>query len=85
MVRIFVFKAYNLNNLLTKNDHKVPPEKTQSVTGFSEKFASYAPHFKGLTPVNEAVQTVRSTWEGINIDSGYGGAFISQFGNKQWL
>lgn len=52
---------------------------------FMGKLQVYAPDFKGPTPVDEAVRTMRSTWEKISIDSGYGGAFISQFGNKQWL
>jgi hypothetical protein len=53
--------------------------------GFMDKLAIYAPHFKGPTPVDEAVRAVRSTWEKAGIDNGYGGAFISHFGNKQWL
>jgi len=53
--------------------------------GFMGKLSTYAPHFKGPTPVDEAIRNIRSTWEKASIDSGYGGAFISQFGNKQWL
>jgi hypothetical protein len=52
---------------------------------FMGKLSAYAPHFKGPTPVDEAISTIRSTWEKIGIDSGYGGAFISHLGNKQWL
>jgi hypothetical protein len=57
----------------------------QGLMAFMGKLQMYAPDFKGATPVDEAVRTMRSTWEKISIDSGYGGAFISQFGNKQWL
>jgi hypothetical protein len=53
--------------------------------GFMDKLSTYAPHFKGLSPVDEAIPQIRSTWEKASIDSGYGGAFISHFGNKQWL
>ena len=53
--------------------------------GIMGKFSTYAPHFKGPTPVDEAIPIIRSTWEKASIDSGYGGAFISHFGNKQWL
>jgi len=53
--------------------------------GFMGKLSSYAPHFKGATPVDEAIRIVRSTWERATIDSGYSGAFISHYGNKQWL
>ena len=49
------------------------------------KLTAYAPHFKGATPVDEAIRTIRATWEKISIDGGYGGAFISQFGDKQWV
>ncbi len=49
------------------------------------KLSTYAPDFKGATPVQEAIPIIRSTWEKASIDGGYGGAFISQFGNKQWL
>lgn len=53
--------------------------------GFMAKLATYAPDFKGPTPVDEGVRAVRSTWEKVSIEKGYGGAFISHFGNKQWL
>jgi hypothetical protein len=53
--------------------------------GFMAKLSTYAPDFKGATPVDEAIRTIRATWEKISIDSGYGGAFISQHGNKKWL
>ncbi|KAI4182144.1 MAG: hypothetical protein LQ346_006648 [Caloplaca aetnensis] len=57
----------------------------QGLTGLMGKLSTYAPDFKGATPVDEAIPIIRSTWERISIDSGYGGAFISHFGNKQWL
>ncbi|KFA50016.1 hypothetical protein S40293_05959 [Stachybotrys chartarum IBT 40293] len=61
------------------------PEQMQGVAGFLEKVAHYAPDFKGLVPVEEAIPIIRSTWEKISIDTGFGGAFISHLGNKQWL
>ena len=53
--------------------------------GFMGKLSTYAPDFKGPTPVEEAIRINRSTWEKVSIDGGYGGAFISHIGNKQWL
>lgn len=53
--------------------------------GFMSKLSTYAPHFKGPTAVDEAIKNIMATWEKARIDSGYGGAFISHFGNKQWL
>ncbi|KAF2815384.1 putative short chain dehydrogenase [Mytilinidion resinicola] len=61
------------------------PEQVQGLMESMRKFSNYAPHFKGPTPVDEAIRNIRSTWERASIDSGYGGAFISHFGNKQWL
>lgn len=52
---------------------------------FMGKVTTYAPHFKGPIPVDEAVGTMRSTWEKASIETGFGGAFISQHGNKQWI
>jgi hypothetical protein len=63
----------------------VTPEQTQGLMGFMGKISTYAPHFKGATPVDEAIRTIRSTWEKLSIANGYGGAFVSHFGNKQWV
>lgn len=63
----------------------VPPEQQQSLMEVMGKFVAYAPDFKGPTAVDEAVRVNRAIWEKISIDGGYGGAFISQHGNKQWL
>lgn len=63
----------------------VTPEQTQVLMRFMGKLTAYAPNFKGATPVDQAIRTIRVTWEKISIDGGYGGAFISQFGDKQWV
>ena len=52
---------------------------------FVGKIQTYAPHFKGPVPVEEAVKTIRSLWERASIETGYAGAFVSHFGNKQWI
>lgn len=49
------------------------------------RLQAYAPHFKGAVPVDEAIQTIRALWERASIETGYAGAFVSQFGNKQWM
>ncbi|KAK6088617.1 short-chain dehydrogenase [Seiridium cupressi] len=46
------------------------PEQIQGVMGFMGKLATYAPHFKGPTPVEEAIPIIRSTWEKASIESG---------------
>jgi len=52
---------------------------------FMGKMQAYAPHFKGAVPVDEAIRNLRSLWERASIETGYAGAFVSQFGNKQWM
>jgi hypothetical protein len=61
------------------------PEQIQSLVGFMGKISTYAPDFKGASPVDKAIPAIRLTWEKASIDNGYGGAFISHFGNKQWI
>ncbi|KAL4901756.1 hypothetical protein BDW74DRAFT_181470 [Aspergillus multicolor] len=65
-------------------DH-VTPEQAEGLKGFMGKVVAYAPHFKGPTPVDEAVRVIRATWERISIDTGYAGAFTSHYGNKKWV
>ncbi|KAF2828227.1 putative short chain dehydrogenase [Ophiobolus disseminans] len=63
----------------------VTPEQMPGLMKFMEKLATYAPDFKGATPVDEAVQLIIATWEKLSIEAGYGGKFISQHGDKNWL
>jgi hypothetical protein len=51
--------------------------------GFMSKLAVLMLDFKGPSPVDEAVN--RATWEKISIEDGYGGAFVSHHGTKEWL
>jgi NAD(P)-dependent dehydrogenase (short-subunit alcohol dehydrogenase family) len=61
------------------------PEEIQSLMGFVSKLTAYAPHFKGPITPEESVRHVRSTWEKASIEGGFGGAFVSHYGNKQWV
>ncbi|RYO75022.1 hypothetical protein DL764_010594 [Monosporascus ibericus] len=61
------------------------PEEIQGLTGFVGKLVTYAPHFKGPITPDESVRHIRSTWEKASIEDGYGGAFVSHLGNKQWV
>lgn len=63
----------------------VTPEQTQGLMGMMAKFQAYAPDFNGLKPLEESIPIIRSTWEKLSIEDGHGGAFLSHFGNKQWL
>ncbi|KAL8755941.1 MAG: hypothetical protein Q9199_003295 [Rusavskia elegans] len=61
------------------------PKQTEGLMKFVGRVQAYAPHFKGPVPVEGAVQTIRSLWERASIETGYAGAFVSQFGNRQWV
>lgn len=61
------------------------PEEMKSMMGLMGKIVAYAPHFKGPITPEESVRHVRSTWEKASIEGGYGGAFVSHFGDKQWV
>ncbi|KAH1553234.1 hypothetical protein KXX57_007031 [Aspergillus fumigatus] len=61
------------------------PEEIQALMGLTGKLAAYAPHFKGPITPQEFVRHARSTWEKASIEGGSGGAFVSHFGNKQWV
>ena len=63
----------------------VTPEQMQGLMGFMGKMAAYAPDFKGPVAVDEAVRTNVALWEKVSIEDGYGGAFVSHLGNKQWV
>lgn len=50
-----------------------------------EKFQQYAPNFTGPDTPPEAIKAVLSVLEQASIQNGDGGAYLSHFGNKQWL
>jgi NAD(P)-dependent dehydrogenase (short-subunit alcohol dehydrogenase family) len=75
-----------LDLTLTHIDYcAVSPENMQKLQDIMGKFATYAPHFKGPIQVDEAVATLRSTWEKLSLEDGFSGAFVSQHGTKQWV
>lgn len=45
---------------------------------------SYAPHFKGPITPQESVELQMKVIEAATVET-MGGAFVSHFGNKQWL
>jgi hypothetical protein len=57
----------------------------QGFMSLAGKLVGYAPNFKGPITPEESVKAVRSVWEKASIDGGYGGAFISHLGSKQWV
>ncbi|PLN76086.1 putative short chain dehydrogenase [Aspergillus taichungensis] len=61
------------------------PEEAQGLASLMGNLVAYAPHFKGPITPEESVRHIRSTWEKASIEGGFGGAFISHLGNKQWV
>ena len=51
----------------------------------AQKFVAYAPHFKGPITPEESVRMMMDVIEKASVKKGDGGAFVSQFGNKQWI
>lgn len=73
-------KEYNADCLSTAT-----PEELAGLGGFAGKLAAYSPDFKGPITPEESVKMVRKVWENASVEAGQGGAFISHFGNKQWV
>lgn len=49
------------------------------------RFKKYAPDFPGEATTEESVRDVMSVIKKANLAEGYGGSFLSHFGNKQWM
>ncbi|KAF2712272.1 NAD(P)-binding protein [Pleomassaria siparia CBS 279.74] len=63
----------------------VPPEQLGSLQSLVGKLQAYAPHFKGSDKPPEAIKAVLGVVDKCSVEGGHGGAFLSHFGNKQWL
>lgn len=48
------------------------------------KFGAYAPHFKGPTTAEEAIKLMLNVIENASVEKD-AGAYVSQYGNRQWL
>jgi hypothetical protein len=61
------------------------PEELEEANKMMQKFATYAPAFKGPISPKESVEYVLDVIGRAEISRGYAGAFLSHYGNKQWL
>ncbi|KAI8965611.1 putative short chain dehydrogenase [Daldinia sp. FL1419] len=61
------------------------PEDMEKLQAGFAKFLEYAPHFAGPETPESSIKKTRSVWENASVEKGDGGAFVSHFGNKQWL
>ncbi len=59
-------------------------EETEGRKAMGEKFKEYAPHFTGPMTPEESVRMQSNVISKATVET-YGGAFVSQCGNKQWL
>lgn len=62
-----------------------PPDPNAPPNPMIEKFLAYAPHFRGPITPEESVKRMMEVVESKSVENGDGGAFVSHFGNKQWL
>lgn len=60
-------------------------EQMQGLGGLMGSLAKFAPDFAGPSPPESAVKAVISVMDNASVEKGDGGAFLSHFGNKQWL
>ena len=67
-----------------KRVFKVTPENMQSLVVMGGKFATYAPHHKGLATPEDAARDVLNVIHRATLEAN-GGKLVSHFGNKQWL
>ena len=63
----------------------VTEEQMKNAMALGAKFARYAPHFRGRTTPEQSVKEMMDVINRASLETGYGGSFVSQFGNKQWL
>ncbi|KAL1983774.1 hypothetical protein VTN96DRAFT_9946 [Rasamsonia emersonii] len=59
-------------------------EELKGRKAMGAKFKAYAPHFTGPTTPEESVRMQLEVIDRATVET-YGGAFVSHFGNKQWL
>ena len=66
----------------------VDPNNVEDMIAFQDmasKFAAYAQHATAPITTQESVSLMLNLFERSSIEKGNGGAFVSHFGNKQWL
>ncbi|RDW56865.1 hypothetical protein BP5796_12932 [Coleophoma crateriformis] len=66
-------------------DKDITPHQIEKGMALVAKFARYAPNFRGRTTPEDSVKSMMSVMNGASLESGHGGCFVSQSGNKQWL
>lgn len=65
--------------------HVKPQDPNEPPNPMILKFLEYAPHFRGPITPEESVKLCIEVIGSKSVENGDGGAFVSQFGNQQWL
>ncbi|KAG5659715.1 hypothetical protein KAF25_002274 [Fusarium avenaceum] len=60
-------------------------EQIQKAQKLASKFVNYAPHYKGPSSPEESAKAVLSVMHEASLEKGSSGAFVSRYGNKQWM
>ncbi|KIL93966.1 hypothetical protein FAVG1_02528 [Fusarium avenaceum] len=60
-------------------------EQIQKAQKLARKFVNYAPHHKGPSSPEESARAVLSVMHEASLEKGSSGAFVSRYGNKQWM
>jgi NAD(P)-dependent dehydrogenase (short-subunit alcohol dehydrogenase family) len=68
----------------TSEGKPMSEEAMQGAQAMGTMFQEYAPHFTGPITPEESVKKVLEVVERATVEE-FGGAFVSHFGNKQWL
>jgi hypothetical protein len=63
----------------------VTEEQIQKAGKLMAKFVNYAPHHKGPSSPEDSAQAVLSVMHEASLEKGSSGAFVSRYGNKQWM
>lgn len=79
------YEVFTLDCCLVRLVDNLTPEQLQGLSGFFGAIAKYAPDFKGPAKVDDAARVNIALWKRVSIEDGYSGAFVSHFGNKQWV
>jgi NAD(P)-dependent dehydrogenase (short-subunit alcohol dehydrogenase family) len=83
-IRMFTFiTRARCDCVLTKGIATEEDMKKLAIMG--QKYVKYAPHFTGPIQPEESVKAVMDVIEKASLANGDAGAFVSHFGNKQWL
>ncbi|KAL3459758.1 NAD(P)-binding protein [Aspergillus heterothallicus] len=69
----------------TGNNETPTPEQLEGFKLMVQQFTTYAPSFTGPITPKESVEHLLDVIYRADVNKGYAGAFLSHYGNKQWL